>query len=471
MKNSLLVFCTICFLFLVQESFSQVKIGDNPAVIDTNSILELESSNKGILIPRVNLIHQDSASPLLSPIKEGTLVYNNGGSISNGFYYWTSSQWQALSDMKSRKENYVLIKSVADFPVAVGGIITLVNTTTYQINGAITISDAINLNGSTIIGDNPRNDQLIYTGSSALITGQKGGLIKSIRMSAASGKVFNLDASSNSSQEVVVQDVEIFSSQEVGLVKGFDTYVLFETVIFSGNTNGITYEDIESLVLQSTYFTENNNGTFERMKGVFGLINKLGGISSTNAGDTAVNIVAVDSIESGAIRDVIFSGSGVRIYDTFTNKWVVGSSGVPFVGDRRANGSLFISTSAETVINTVNVPVKASGTTTAENLNRVTMPTNNRLRYRGNRTRRFTVRASISLTSPINNQIVSIYIAKNGSIINSTQQQLKLEAGDVSSISVSGITRLSRNDFIEVWVENNTSSNNFTLLRMNMSLK
>lgn len=39
---------TICNIF------SQVKIGDNPTVISQNSILELESSNKGFLPPRVH---------------------------------------------------------------------------------------------------------------------------------------------------------------------------------------------------------------------------------------------------------------------------------------------------------------------------------------------------------------------------------------------------------------------------------
>lgn len=48
-----------CFTFTVsaQFAYAQVKIGDNPTVINKAAILELESSSKGLLFPRVNLVN------------------------------------------------------------------------------------------------------------------------------------------------------------------------------------------------------------------------------------------------------------------------------------------------------------------------------------------------------------------------------------------------------------------------------
>ncbi|WP_165501736.1 hypothetical protein [Pedobacter frigiditerrae] len=45
----------ILLLAFVQLAQAQVKVGDNPTEINKGSLLELESSNKGLLFPRVNL--------------------------------------------------------------------------------------------------------------------------------------------------------------------------------------------------------------------------------------------------------------------------------------------------------------------------------------------------------------------------------------------------------------------------------
>ncbi|MBK9569259.1 MAG: hypothetical protein IPO53_04625 [Chitinophagaceae bacterium] len=60
---------------------AQVKIGDNPGTIDANSLLELESTNKGFLAPRVTLTSITSVSPLTGTVPAGMLVYNSAGSL------------------------------------------------------------------------------------------------------------------------------------------------------------------------------------------------------------------------------------------------------------------------------------------------------------------------------------------------------------------------------------------------------
>ena len=73
---------------------AQVKITDGAVLtMDNNSLLELESTNKGLLIPRISINDINNASPLTAPIPEGMMVYSNGGTVNNGFYYWTGSKW------------------------------------------------------------------------------------------------------------------------------------------------------------------------------------------------------------------------------------------------------------------------------------------------------------------------------------------------------------------------------------------
>ncbi|MBL0130022.1 MAG: hypothetical protein IPP43_01930 [Chitinophagaceae bacterium] len=73
---------------------AQVKIGDNPGTIDANSLLELESTNKGFLAPRVTLTSITSVSPLTGTVPAGMLVYNSAGSLTYGYYYWDGAEWK-----------------------------------------------------------------------------------------------------------------------------------------------------------------------------------------------------------------------------------------------------------------------------------------------------------------------------------------------------------------------------------------
>lgn len=66
-------------LFFSYDSLkAQVKIGGNPASIDPNAILELESTKKGFLLPRVSDMSNMAASTT-----EGYLVYYTGSGPSN----------------------------------------------------------------------------------------------------------------------------------------------------------------------------------------------------------------------------------------------------------------------------------------------------------------------------------------------------------------------------------------------------
>lgn len=84
-------------LLLVITSQAQVKIGDNPGTINSNSLLEMESTNKGFLPPRVALNSISSVAPLTGTVPSGMLVFSSGGSLMDGYYYWNGTQWMMLA--------------------------------------------------------------------------------------------------------------------------------------------------------------------------------------------------------------------------------------------------------------------------------------------------------------------------------------------------------------------------------------
>ena len=97
------LFCLLAFLLHGPLLFAQVKIGDNPGTKDASSVLELEKTDMGILIPRVSLTDANDNTSIPNPA--GSLLIfntNTGGTggdvISPGFYYWNSddSRWMRL---------------------------------------------------------------------------------------------------------------------------------------------------------------------------------------------------------------------------------------------------------------------------------------------------------------------------------------------------------------------------------------
>lgn len=76
---------------------AQMKVTDGSVVtIDPNAILDLESSDKGLLVPRVAIGSLTNASPLTAPVTVGMLVFSSGGTVSDGFYYWSGTSWENI---------------------------------------------------------------------------------------------------------------------------------------------------------------------------------------------------------------------------------------------------------------------------------------------------------------------------------------------------------------------------------------
>lgn len=76
------------------NAWAQVKIGNNPATINPNSVVEIESTNKGLLLPRLALIAAYNPAPL-SAFVNGMFVYNtvNNDSLTAGLYYSDGIKW------------------------------------------------------------------------------------------------------------------------------------------------------------------------------------------------------------------------------------------------------------------------------------------------------------------------------------------------------------------------------------------
>jgi hypothetical protein len=78
--------------------FAQVKVSATPSVANPDAILEIESTNKGLLLPRLALVSTTSPAPLTSFVK-GMVVYDTVSinDITPGMYYSDGTKWVKMN--------------------------------------------------------------------------------------------------------------------------------------------------------------------------------------------------------------------------------------------------------------------------------------------------------------------------------------------------------------------------------------
>jgi len=99
----------ILFVILLLCTTSHAQIGINTSTVDPSALLQLKSTNKGLLLPHVALNHIEDVTTIPNPAT-GLIVYNtktSESSISNNLriykdmiYIFNGSQWKtAMSDV------------------------------------------------------------------------------------------------------------------------------------------------------------------------------------------------------------------------------------------------------------------------------------------------------------------------------------------------------------------------------------
>lgn len=80
--------------YIYSQGLAINTTGEQPS---QNAMLDVKSSTKGILIPRINL--SDTSNPISGFKPEGLLVWNDntGFDKGKGFYFWTGSKWHPVT--------------------------------------------------------------------------------------------------------------------------------------------------------------------------------------------------------------------------------------------------------------------------------------------------------------------------------------------------------------------------------------
>ena len=90
---------TLALLFFITGIKGQIGIGIPTP--DASAMLDVSSTSKGLLVPRIALAGTDDNITIASP-QTSLLVYNTAAAgsgakaVTPGYYYWNGSAWERL---------------------------------------------------------------------------------------------------------------------------------------------------------------------------------------------------------------------------------------------------------------------------------------------------------------------------------------------------------------------------------------
>jgi hypothetical protein len=238
--NIMKTLLTFIFLTLTICVNAQVKIGNNVNTINSNSLLELESTNKGFLPPRVALDDASLVAPLTGTVPAGMLVYSSGGVLTDGYYYWSGTRWElvAISQLNtvSKTANATLLKTETLILASNDITITLPAITASDNGLAITVknvgshTDLVTVTGGTSVTiDGIDTVHLTKNCAQTYVASGGNWLIKNKEK-----KTENLlDVSANSSWTTIEEVIEFLEEHMVGptvIRLGEETYEISSTI-------------------------------------------------------------------------------------------------------------------------------------------------------------------------------------------------------------------------------------------------
>ena len=377
--------------------------------------------------------------------------------------------------------DFVIVESVSDFPTPVGGVINLEDNKTYYITTTIDLVGNLLLGGAntTILGSSSENSILTSTGlamGTPLLSSIYTTPIRHISFKDVDTAI-GFDGALNPDEMALDwTGVNFVNVPNVGIVKDASNFI-FDKGAFL-NSKGLSFDGtIGTVGFGNSLFSgdglagdllsiESTCTITRRFRIIYSSVVAFGSTVGVN-----VDASATIPVEGYILDTVNFSGgstylSGVSVTDNkslFVN--CKGIENSEEISQYYMNGN-----ATATTIASVGVSVKVAGTTTSSSVTQKFTNTDNRATYIGSLTRFFKVTATLSLESGNNNQ-VGCYIAKNGTVLNESEVYGTTSgSGRAENIVVQTLVQLSENDYIEIFVENDTSTNNITVTDLNVIL-
>lgn len=278
-------------------------------------------------------------------------------------------------------------------------------------------------------------------------------------------------------------------------------------------TYGVRQSDFEALttITPGSYFGFFYNGynykityaNFITGLGVTGTIVQVGASTGTPVLDVSGTVKNIRNLENGSgIAASVSAQNGITVAHNFT----VNATGSPLMLNTTATSPTFVSIVAgtgitltaasstitlanatavaqvrgqvtmqsnatATVIASTATPVLVAGTWTVDLSTNATCTTAGRITYTGTTTQILTINAALSINPAAGvNQNIQAYLYKNGAAIAGSRIESIISTGVYLAVPLVYQVSMATNDFIEIYVQNSTATNNLTVTRAVLSI-
>lgn len=374
-------------------------------------------------------------------------------------------------------DKFVIVDSKSKLPAPVSNVITLLDDVTYYFTGIVDLTGDRLVGGqnTTILGTSSENAIITSTGLGAgvaLLTTTYTTPIRHVAFNDVD-TALDIDGLGNNAA-MDWTGVNFVNVPNIGVVKDVSNFIFSKGAFL--NSKGMEFDGtIGTIGMDNSLFSGD------------GLAGDIIEVLSTCTVTRRFRIIYSSVVAFGSTVGVTVDASATIGNEDFILDTINFSGGGTYLGglDHTSNMSLFtlcngITNSSEisqyymngnattTVITTVDVAEKVLGTTTNATVTQKFTHTDNRATYVGSVTRFFKVLATLSVESGNNNQI-GCYIFKNG--IELTESEVygtTNGSGRAENVAIQTLVELTTNDYIEIYVENSTSTQNITVTDLNV---
>jgi len=371
---------------------------------------------------------------------------------------------------------YISVKS--DFPTPVAGVITLLASNTYYINGDIDLTGdrLLGSDNTVLIGDSSENSILTSTGLGvgvALFTTAHTTPIRNIEFK-------DVDTALNiSNAGTAVFDwvgINFLNVPNIGTIDGVGNFIFIDGaflnssgMVFTGSTGTVSFSGCLFVGdnQASDMITLDSNSIITRR---FRIIYSAFVVPTNN---TAIEFDAGVTIPvEGFILDTInFSGSGTYlngITDQDNDSLFVNCVGI---SNTYANGQIYMSGNVtSTTIADTTTFVKVAGTTIPGENSKFTGSTSNRLTCDASIVRKYLITCNLTFTTG-NNKVCEFgfYDSTDNVVLTPSRSKSTSNAGGRGeNVSFSDIHNLIETEYLEIHCRNTTDTTNIVVTDMNV---
>jgi hypothetical protein len=366
----------------------------------------------------------------------------------------------------------VFVADKYDLPKPVAGVITLADSTIYSLTCDIDLLGDRIVGGvdNVIEGWGPTVSSLLSTGltGTALITSTENITLRHIDISADVA----LDLNGSAGKFLDWLTVNFTDCPTVGTIQNYDNFIGLNIGVidsanwtFDGTIGTIGFGDslFSGIAGETTLIIPATAIITRRFRPKFSAF-------ITPTGGTGIDFSTSATVpdEDYILFECDFSGAGTALAGVQFDDNKAMFKGNTGIENSRTFANYYMTNNATTTPVVVSTPTKALGTTTSNPISQRFSFTDNRATYVGAPTRDFEVEAWASLSSN-NNNVLRLYIAKNGTAVTTSFAEGTANAGGrAEGLVTASVVELDTNDYVEVFVSNETSGNNVLDINLNV---